>query len=61
MPRRPAIVTQADIARVIKACQAARLSIARIVVKGDRVVIEAGVGENDLHALPVEHRREIVL
>lgn len=40
MPRRAATVTQADIARVIRAVQAAGLPVHRIVVRPDGVAVE---------------------
>lgn len=61
MSNRPAIVSQADLTRTIKACQRAGLSIARVVVKSDRVEIEAGKDNGDLSIVPVVHEREIVL
>ncbi|TXN76680.1 hypothetical protein [Methylobacterium sp. WL8] len=44
MPRRAASVTQADIARVIRAAQAAGLPVLRIVVRADGVAIETTGG-----------------
>jgi hypothetical protein len=40
MPRRPAIVTQADVARSIRAVMAAGLTIIRVVTRPDGVSIE---------------------
>ena len=40
MPRRAATVTQADIARAIRAAQAAGLPVTRIVVRADGVSVE---------------------
>ncbi len=40
MPRRAATVTQADIARAIRAAQAAGLPVTRIVVRSDGVSVE---------------------
>lgn len=40
MPRRAATVTQADIARAIRAIQAAGLPVRRVVVRADGVVVE---------------------
>lgn len=40
MPRRAATVTQADIARAIRAVQAAGLPVLRVVVRSDGVVVE---------------------
>jgi hypothetical protein len=40
MPRRPATVTQADVARSIRAVMAAGLTIIRVVTRPDGVSIE---------------------
>ncbi|KQP35969.1 hypothetical protein [Methylobacterium sp. Leaf100] len=40
MPRRAAVVTQADIARAIRAVQAAGLPVMRVVVRSDGVAVE---------------------
>jgi len=40
MPRRPATVTQADIARVIRAVLAAGLRVERVALRGDGVFVE---------------------
>lgn len=40
MPRRAASVTQADIARAIRAVRAAGLSVRRVVVRADGVAVE---------------------
>lgn len=40
MPRRAAMVTQADIERAIRAAQAAGLPVHRIVVRSDGVAVE---------------------
>lgn len=40
MPRRAATVTQADIARAIRAIQAAGLPVMRVVVRPDGVAVE---------------------
>ncbi len=40
MPRRPANITQADVARVIRAVQAAGLPVHRVVVRADGVAVE---------------------
>lgn len=40
MSNRPALVTQADVKRVIRACQAAGLTVVRVIVKHDGVQIE---------------------
>lgn len=65
MPRRAATVTQADIARTIRAMRQAGLTVARIVVRADGVAIETedagGPPPIDGDPLPVEQKREIVL
>ncbi|TXM72710.1 hypothetical protein FV218_12640 [Methylobacterium sp. WL69] len=40
MPRRAAVVTQADIARAIRAVQAAGLPVMRVIVRSDGVAVE---------------------
>ncbi|KQQ13297.1 hypothetical protein ASF53_14085 [Methylobacterium sp. Leaf123] len=40
MPRRPAAITQADVARAIRAVQAAGLPVLRVVVRPDGVAVE---------------------
>lgn len=40
MPRRPAAITQADVARVIRAVQAVGLPVLRVVVRPDGVAVE---------------------
>lgn len=40
MGARPALVTQADISRAIRAVQAAGLPVLRVVVRGSDVVVE---------------------
>ena len=40
MPRRPATITQADVARAIRAVRAAGLPVLRVVVRSDGVVVE---------------------
>lgn len=61
MSRRPATVTQADVARTIRAAQAAGIKIVRIVTRADGVAIETEhapvpAGEN-----PVVKQRDSVL
>jgi len=61
MPRRSATVTQADLARTIRACQAAKLPIARVIIsEGCKVVIEMGPGTNP-SIVEVEPRKEVIL
>ena len=51
MPRRPATVTQADVARTIRAVMAAHLTIVRVVTRPDGVSIETAEAAN---AVPIE-------
>lgn len=44
MSNRPATVTQADVRRVIRACQREGLAVARVVVRPDGVSIETDDG-----------------
>ena len=58
MSRRPALVTQADVARAIRAARAAGLTIVRVVARPDGIAIET----TDLPAPPAEEpRKRIVL
>lgn len=61
MSNRASIVSQADVTRTIKACQKAGLAIARVVIRGDRVEIEAGKDSGDLSIMTVAQGKEIVL
>lgn len=54
MPRRAATVTQADVARAIRAAQAAGLTIRRIVARGDGIVIETAERETLEPDLPAD-------
>lgn len=47
MPRRAAIVTQADISRAIRAMREAGFDDLRVVVRGDGVVVERDRGRHD--------------
>ncbi|MCJ2035254.1 hypothetical protein [Methylobacterium sp. J-068] len=47
MPRRAAMVTQADIARAIRAIQAAGLPVMRVVVRTDGVAVETVRSEDE--------------
>lgn len=60
MPRRPATITQADVARLIRAARAAGVSIARIVLLADRVEIVAGDASQP-GAVTVEREKEVIL
>ena len=48
MPRRAANVTQADIARAIRAVQNAGLPVMRVIVRADGVAVETVAGPADL-------------
>lgn len=60
MARRTAVATEADIARCIRACTKSGLPIARVVVRSDRVEIEAGVGD-ETKIVSVGKDREVIL
>ncbi len=49
MPRRPTTVTQADIARAIRAVRNAGLPVVRVIVRSDGVAVET-VGGPDIAA-----------
>lgn len=64
MPRRAAIVTQADVARTIRAVIASGLLIVRVVTRADGVVIEtsaAAAGEADGDKGGPEPARSVVV
>lgn len=64
MPRRPATVTQADIARTIRAMLQAGLTVVRVVARGDGVAIETDAAPTPAIGGPparLEPREEIVL
>lgn len=46
MPRRPASVTQADIARAIRALRAAGFPVVRVVMRDGGVIVEPAQTEN---------------
>lgn len=54
MPRRPAAITQADVARAIRAVQAAGLPILRVVVRPDGVAVETTERLRNLTESPYE-------
>jgi len=58
---RPAIVSQADVARVIRACRKEGLVVDRIIVKGDRVEVEAVKDSGEGQTIRVEREKDIVL
>ncbi len=54
MPRRPAAITQADVARAIRAVRAAGLPVVRVVVRPDGIAVETQ--EHPAHNSPDELR-----
>ena len=63
MSNRRATISQADVARVIRACRREGLAIVRIVVRSDGVSVEATDGEGPPGSikLPLEQPRPVVL
>jgi hypothetical protein len=62
MGNRAAIVSQADIARVIRACRQEGVRVMRIVVRKDSVSIEAADGDSHPQDfLALENQPEVVL
>ncbi len=61
MSRRPALVTQADVARTIRAVQAAGLTIVRVVTRPDGISIETADHPVPPIADCEEPRKRIVL
>lgn len=65
MPRRPAAITQADVARAIRAVQAAGLPVLRVVVRPDGVAVETTERPRDvtdpLHETLAEDRPPVIL
>ncbi len=61
MANRSAMVAQADIARIIRACRKAGLPISRIVHRGDRVEVETTQNDGDASIITVAPGKEIVL
>lgn len=63
MPRRPAAITQADVARAIRAVQAAGLPVHRVVVRPDGVAVETVPGPEAELAQPklVGERKVVIL
>ena len=57
MGRRAAVVTQADIARAIRALQATGLPVTRVVVRGHEVLVETTAPEPPVR-LPWEETQE---
>jgi hypothetical protein len=63
LPRRPAAITQADVARVIRAAQRAGAVSVEIIPDGTIRVILAPVApaESQTGSEPIDHERKIVL
>ena len=68
MPHRPANITQADIARAIRAVQNAGLPVLRVVVRADGIAVEtvepstlAGQPDAAVELEIVENSREVIL
>jgi hypothetical protein len=62
MSNRPALVTQADVARVIRACRRTGLTVMRVVVKPDGVEVEtAEHGSVAVSPDRIEERAPVVL
>lgn len=61
MSRRPATVTQADVARAIRAALAAGLTVVRIIARADGVAIETRAAPSVVELVPVEKESRIVL
>jgi hypothetical protein len=61
MSNRRAIVTQAEVARIIRAAQAAGLTVERIVARADGVAIETSAATAVPERRPVECERPVVL
>ncbi|GJD44827.1 hypothetical protein AFCDBAGC_2696 [Methylobacterium cerastii] len=55
MPRRAASVTQADIARAIRAMQAAGLPVLRVIVRADGIAVET-VADSSEASVPETER-----
>lgn len=63
MSRRPATVTQADIARSLRAMKNAGLTVVRVIVRGDGALIETEAAPpiGDTETRPVEPKKVVVL
>lgn len=60
MPRRPATVTQADVARALRAARQEGVEVRRIVIRSDGVSLELA-DEEPSPSVPVERRPRPVL
>lgn len=58
MPRRPATITQADVARIIRAAKQAGASQVRVEVNGVPVIVDL---QSTAPEQPLDEREEIVL
>ena len=61
MSRRPALVTQADVKRVIAAAQAAGLTVHRILIRQDGVSVETVDSKDDTPSLVPELERRVIV
>lgn len=61
MPRRGASVTQADVARIIRAVMQTGLPVVRVVARPDGVSVETQAAPDAPPLMPVEDDEEIVL
>lgn len=62
MSRRPATVTQADVARTLRAVRAAGLTVTRVITRPDGVEIQTADAPPPQTDVPeVEHRGRVVL
>jgi len=60
MPRRPAMFTQADVARIIRACQNANLTIQSVGLDDDKLTVRVQENEQS-ESQPVETGKTVVL
>jgi diaminopimelate decarboxylase len=61
MPRRPAVVTQADVARVVRALKGETTARVRIVIEGGRVIVEEAPDEKVSVRLPEDNDDDEVI
>lgn len=61
MPRTPARVTQADIARAIRAMRAAGYTDVRVVFRDDAIIVEAAPEATPNASRPTKQERVILL
>ncbi len=60
MPRTPAKITQADIARTVRGLRAAGVERVRVVFRDDSVIIEADDGQPSAHEERLARRLNVV-